>query len=147
MPNRRAVVIGLLVLTLVAFGLGLWSWLRPQNLVQNKDSGQPISGANLGVVYVPVTARSAPYYRLDIDSGALITEVVPGSVADQVGLQPGDVILSFNDTVLQEGVSLVSLLMECTSGSAASPHEVFVRVWREGCVHSIELTHAAAPVN
>lgn len=92
-------------------------------------------------MYVPVTAKTSSYYGLDIDFGALVTQVMPESPADIAGLQPGDVIMTFNGTVLHEGVSLVRLLIECTAGHGTSPHRVNIHFIRGGCMHSLDILH------
>ncbi|MBI2957459.1 MAG: PDZ domain-containing protein [Chloroflexi bacterium] len=117
-----------------------WSLRQP-------EAGRPVayrpgaSGNDMGIVYVPVTARSAPYYGLGIDHGALVTDVVPGSPADNAGLRPGDVIMSFNGVALGDGVSLARLLIDCAGGHGFSAHQATMVTWVDGCVHTIRLTH------
>ena len=111
------------------------------------DQSRSISRTGLGVIYVPVTAKTASYYGLDIDFGALVTQVIPESPADIAGLQPGDVVMTFNGIVLREGVSLVRLLIECTAGHGVSPHRVNIHIMRAGCLHSLDLFHSASSDN
>jgi len=49
----------------------------------------------LGVSGLTVTREVASYYGLPIDTGALVTRVVPGSPADKAGIVPGDIVLQF----------------------------------------------------
>jgi len=68
---------------------------------------------DLGFTYLTVTPQVSDYYGLGIDSGALITDVAPGSAADLAGLRPGDIVVSFNGVALDGGVSLLTMLLGC----------------------------------
>jgi serine protease Do len=64
----------------------------------NASHGPSAGTAGLGVALGPIT----PQLRQQLDlpdgaRGAVITEVKPGSMADQAGLQPGDVITGVGD--------------------------------------------------
>lgn len=67
----------------------------------------------LGITYLRVTPTLADYYQLGVDSGALVTEVTPGSLMDLASVQTGDVILSYNGTAVAEDVSLLGLMRTC----------------------------------
>jgi len=55
------------------------------------------SGRKLGISIESLTPELAERYRLPrANRGVVITEVVPGSAADDAGLQPGDVILQID---------------------------------------------------
>src|SRR3972149_11519096 len=71
------------------------------------------SSPGLGITYLNVTPAVSAYYRLGVQYGALVTEVVPGSPACLAGVETGDVILSFNGTRLGEDVSLLGMMMAC----------------------------------
>jgi serine protease Do len=92
-------------------------------LVEQRVQGRPY----LGVTYVPVTPGVAPQYGLDIDWGALITAVAPGSPADQAGIREGDVVLRFEGQPLSPEVSLLDLLWHAQPGSG-----VRMKMWRDG---------------
>jgi len=79
---------------------------RPSlELAQEADTG-----FNLGITYLPVTPMLSAYYDLGVDSGVLVTEVVPGSPLELASVQVGDVILSCNGCELDEGVSLLGMM-------------------------------------
>ncbi len=73
---------------------------------------------------------------MGVDSGALVTEVVPGSPAELAGVQVGDVILSFNGTRLDEEVPLLGMMMSCPAGN-----RVTLEVWRVNNTAVVELLH------
>ncbi|MBI2853703.1 MAG: PDZ domain-containing protein [Chloroflexi bacterium] len=144
MTKRKGFAVVATLLLMAAVGIGLTQpldWGTASGLASS--TARTISRADLGIVYVPVTAKTAPYYGLGIDHGALVTEVVPNSPADRAGLQPGDVIVAFNGTVLREGVSLARLIIDCTAGHGESAHQVMIEVWIGGCVHLLQLTHSS----
>ena len=56
----------------------------------------------LGVEMAPVTPALATEQNLDVQSGALIVLVVPGSPAEQAGVRVGDVITRINGTEIDD---------------------------------------------
>lgn len=92
---------------------------------------------DLGVTYLPVTARLSAYYDLGVSSGALVTEVMPNSLADKAGVWVGDVILSFNGFPLAEGDSSLGMMRGCPIGDTA-----VLEVWREKKVTTVKFGHA-----
>jgi 2-alkenal reductase len=87
-------------------------------LIQKEGKPRPF----LGVATQPVTPQLASYYDLRgpdgklLTSGVLIVEVVPNSAADNAGLTPGDVVLSIEDTTLDENNPLADVLAEYEAG-------------------------------
>lgn len=62
---------------------------------QLKDKGKVTRGW-LGVVVQEVTRSLAQSFGMSRAEGALVARVIPGSPAEKAGIQPGDVILSFD---------------------------------------------------
>ena len=62
---------------------------------QLKDKGKVTRGW-LGVVVQEVTRELAQSFGMSRAEGALVARVIPGSPAEKAGIQPGDVILSFD---------------------------------------------------
>jgi serine protease Do len=50
----------------------------------------------IGIDGLGLTPRISAYYGLYSGKGVLITNLIEGSPADKVGLQPGDIILALN---------------------------------------------------
>jgi membrane-associated protease RseP (regulator of RpoE activity) len=90
----------------------------------------------LGITYLTITPAVSAYYRLGVQYGALVTEVIPGSPADLSGLEAGDVILSFNGTKLDEEVPLLGMMMSCPAGDM-----VRLEVYRVNDILTVELLH------
>ncbi|OGO18999.1 MAG: hypothetical protein A2144_12555 [Chloroflexi bacterium RBG_16_50_9] len=94
------------------------------------------SSVGLGITYLPVTRPVSAYYNLGLDSGALVTEVDPGSPAELAGLKVGDVIISFNGAKLDEDAPLLGMMMSCPAGGM-----VTLEVWRATDTQRVEFLH------
>lgn len=64
------------------------------NISKNR-SGKSLTSSNkkLGIDVAPLTPSIKSEFRIDDSSGVVITGILPGSIASQSGLSPGDVIL------------------------------------------------------
>jgi len=65
----------------------------------------------LGVSSQMVTPSIASYYDLPVNTGVLITRVLPGTPASQAGLMAGDIILKINDEPINEQNPFLNVLM------------------------------------
>ena len=81
----------------------------------------------LGVIVGVVTREMAEVVGLDRPVGALVNDISPGGSADRAGIQPGDVILLFNDDRLESWSDLPPLVGANPPGTEAT-----VTVRREG---------------
>ncbi len=81
----------------------------------------------LGVLYQPVTHELAVSFGLEKTEGALITELLPDSPAEQAGLQQGDIILKFNDHKVKHVGALVSGISMLKPGTT-----VELQIFRDG---------------
>jgi serine protease Do len=93
---------------------------------QLRETGRVERGL-LGVIVGAVTREMAEALELDRPVGALVNDVSPGGAAERAGIEPGDVILSFNDTDLETWNDLPPLV-----GANPPGTEARVRVSREG---------------
>lgn len=64
----------------------------------------------LGVQFEIVTTDLAKTEKLNVDSGAIIRDVIANSPAEKAGLKTGDVISKVNDTALDKTHSLADLV-------------------------------------
>jgi serine protease Do len=71
--------------------------MAKQILPQLEKGGRVIRGW-LGVGVQPITPELAELMKLDTQEGALVSQVSPGSPAEQAGLKQGDVILRFGSS-------------------------------------------------
>lgn len=129
----------------VAEGLG---FAIPSNRART-IAGQLISREGqprpfLGVATQALTPQIASYYDLRgpdgrlLTYGALVTEVVQGSAADQANLAPGDVILSIDGTRLDDNNPLADVMAQYSAGD-----RIRMEVVRNGEAQTITVTLGA----
>jgi serine protease Do len=98
-----------------------------------------ITRAWLGVFIHPVTEEVARERRLETVTGALVSDVVPGSPAAKAGVRPGDVILRFdNRDIDHRSLPWIS----ATSGVG---RRIPVTLWRDGGQKQIEVVSERMP--
>ncbi|MBU2536205.1 MAG: PDZ domain-containing protein [Chloroflexi bacterium] len=122
-------------IVVVLLGLFLFSG-RTEDEVLSRPAAVEKTSIGLGIIYLPVTQGLSEYYGLDVDYGALVTEVIPGSPADRSGIQVGDVIIAFDDAALEPKARLLGMMMACPAG-----HIVTLEVRRGTETKVIEIFH------
>ena len=80
------------------------------NTVEQLRKQGYVSRGWLGVVVQEVTRELAESFGLGRPEGALVVRVVPGSPAEEAGMQVGDVILKFNGQSVERSASLPVLV-------------------------------------
>lgn len=75
----------------------------------------------------------------ELGVGVPLSEIVPGSPAEDAGLQDGDVLTGFNGTTVTESTQLMALIRKLAPGT-----EVTVVYERDGEEHSAQVTLEAA---
>ncbi len=73
-------------------------------------------------------------FAIDVDAGAFITEVVPGSAADDAGLEVGDVIVEIDGEVVEDPVGVRNAILEHEPGDS-----ITLRIVRDGEEETIEV--------
>ena len=79
----------------------------------------------LGVRIQFVTKEIADAEKLDKPRGALVSNVAKGSPSDKAGILPGDIILEFNETLINKMQELPLIVAQTDVGET-----VEVKVWR-----------------
>jgi serine protease Do len=102
-------------------------------LPQLRVSGR-VSRGKIGVLIQPVTEETAELLGLDEAQGALVSQVEPGGPADEAGIRPGDVIISFNGKLIEEMDELPKLVAAQSAGGKAK-----VDLVRKGKERSVSL--------
>ena len=80
----------------------------------------------LGVGLWTVDEGVASRYGLAVNQGTLVTEVVPNSPVDKAGLEPGDVIVGFEDEEITNTDDLIQAIRATQIGQ-----EVEITYWRD----------------
>lgn len=93
---------------------------------QLRETGKVERGL-LGVIVGAVTREMAEALELDRPVGALVNDITPDGSADRAGIEPGDVILAFNDEAVETWNDLPPLVGANPPGTKAT-----VTVSREG---------------
>ncbi len=106
---------------------------------QLKTKGR-VSRGWLGVLIQDVTRDLAPTFGLKRPEGALVAQVLPDSPAAAAGLQPGDVILSYNGKDVTISSALPPLVGTTPVGEAAR-----LEVMRKGQRINLDVTIAELP--
>ena len=89
----------------IGLGFSIPSNLAQQILPQLIENGKVERGW-LGISMEPVTAELAEELDFDTPRGVLVKVVGPESPAEKAGIQPGDVILIFNEQQVQDSYHL-----------------------------------------
>jgi S1-C subfamily serine protease len=105
-------------------------------LVRNKRVSWPY----LGISVATVSPASKLEFSLSVDRGAVIVEVVRGTPVYRAGMQPGDVIIKFDDTEITSASELILALRKRRAGETATI--TYVRGREE---HTVSLVLAERP--
>jgi serine protease Do len=99
-----------------------------------------VSRGWLGVTIQDVTADLAQSFGLDQPRGALVAGVMPGSPAAKAGLQPGDILVSFDGTPIQASSELPPLVASAKEGK-----QVPLTIVRNGKSQTLTVTTGELP--
>ena len=116
-------------------------------IMQQAIDGKELTRPWIGVYYSPVTPALAQQYRLAIDYGILVRQddagqsaVMPGSPAEQAGVQDGDIIATINDQRIDAQHPLDDILTQY-----AADAELNISVVRNGEAIDLVLTLGTRP--
>ena len=90
-----------------------------QSTVEQLRATGKVSRGLLGVMVGAVTRELAEAMRLDRPMGALVNDTSSGGSADRAGIEPGDVILAFNDQSVETWNDLPPLVGSNPPGTQA----------------------------
>jgi len=76
------------------------------NVVEQLQATGEIARGFLGVQVQEVTSDLARSFNMDTPRGALVAQAFPDSPAARAGIQSGDIILKFNDKVIEKSTDL-----------------------------------------
>jgi serine protease Do len=121
----------------VGIGFAIPSDLASQVVAQLREHGKVERGW-LGVQMQPMTPALAKAVGLPRDEGVLVDQVVAGSPAAAAKLQQGDVITTFDGTVIKTPRDLAVAVAKDHAGDSAR-----VGLWRNGHDLTVEVSIAA----
>lgn len=105
-------------------------------LFQILDRGRPVRGF-LGVQMHDLDSSVREILGYNGDAGSAVLGILPESPAQQAGLQPKDVIVSFNGVKIHSSTQLINLVLATRVGNS-----VKLGIWRKG--QSLELNATIA---
>lgn len=105
------------------------------NAVDQLKTKGYVSRGMLGVSVSSVNDDIVKAFKLDNGAGAAVADVTSGSGAAQAGIQPGDIILAYNNHELQQASDLPPLVGMTKPGS-----KVPVEILRNGKKQTLEVT-------
>jgi S1-C subfamily serine protease len=100
-------------------GFAVSSNLARQVMNDLKNFGEVRRGTIVGMGLIPLTTRLAQRLGVRTTQGVVISDVGQGSTTERAGFEPGDIIVSFNGTDINEGNQLIRLVGEAPIGSTA----------------------------
>ena len=118
----------------VGIGFAIPSSMASSVVNQLMDKGHVQRGW-LGVQIQGLTGELAESLDLSEDKGALVAGVVEHSPAQKAGIKVGDVIMKFDGKSVDEMRDLPRIVADTPGDS-----EVEVDVWRDGKIHSLQVT-------
>ncbi len=123
----------------IGLGFAIPSNSAKKIVQQLKDFGKTKRGW-LGIQIQPVTQDFAESLGLPNQKGAFVSNVNPKGPSKEGGLEPGDVILRFNDKEINKMSDLPRVVAESDVGSTA-----FLEVWRKNKKINIEVILGELP--
>ena len=123
----------------VGIGFAIPSNLARQVIADLREDGKVERGW-LGVRIQPVTPDIAEGFGLDKSQGALIASVEPDGPAAAAGLEPGDVVLSWDGRTVERFKDLSRLVALTPAGEATE-----VTVWRDRQAQSFQVVTGSLP--
>ena len=123
----------------IGLGFAIPSNSAKKIVQQLKDFGKTKRGW-LGIQIQPVTEDFAESLGLPNQKGAFVSNVNPKGPSKSAGLEPGDVILKFNDSEIIKMSDLPRVVAESDVGSTA-----YLEVWRKNKKINIEVILGELP--
>ncbi len=118
----------------ISFAIPMDEAMRISN--QLRSAGK-VSRGRIGVAIAEVSKEVAESLGLNKARGALVRNVELGAPADKAGLEPGDIILSFNERPIEKSSDLPRIVGDTRPGSKVS-----LMVWRKGAQKELSITVA-----
>jgi serine protease Do len=132
---------------MAAIILGASSAVSPAHAqAQHLRQFSPVAGrpgaetSFLGVAVTDIDPDRVGRLKLDEERGIEVTHVAENSPANKAGIEPGDVLLSYNGENILGSQQFVRLVQETPIG-----RKVRIQVWRNGKTHAVTAEIGSAP--
>ena len=142
--NMRGEVVGITSIKIAMVGVEAMGWAMSsetaipiiEELIQKGYVVRPY----LGISYTDVTQYLAWRYDLAVTEGIFVDEVIPGYPADEAGLKPKDIIVSFNGEEITNTGDLIQAISSCQVEQT-----VEIIYWRGKAKYTTEATLTESP--
>lgn len=118
----------------VGIGFAVPSEIARSIMRQILDFGEVRRGL-LGVTITTIDEESAKALGAEVESGALVSNIEPGSAAEEAGLQVDDIITRVDDKKIDNSRELANAI-----GLKGSGEEIGIEFVRDGTSHSVTAT-------
>jgi membrane-associated protease RseP (regulator of RpoE activity) len=108
----------------------------------NQPSDRPANQPYLGVRFEMITPELAEAEKLEVEEGAILREVTPGSPADKAGLKAGDIVQAVDGEAVNADHTLRDRIMAHQPGD-----EVTLKILREGETLEVKATLGTRPAS
>ena len=131
---------------IAAIILAEWSVVSP---ARAQSQGETFGGTNaksaaqtsfLGVAVTDIDPDRVSRLKLNEERGIEVTHVAQGSPADKAGIEPGDVLLSYNGENILGSQQFVRMVQETPIG-----RKVKIQLWRSDKTKSVTAAIGSAP--
>jgi len=96
----------------------------------------------LGVYIQDITPELAKQFKLNANTGALVSDVMEGSPAEKAGLERGDVIMQYNGKEVENNSHLRNMVAQTPVGKA-----IDVKIIHDGGEKKLKVTIGELPAN
>ena len=110
-------------------------------VIEDLRSGKTSGGGFLGISSQSMTAEIAENLDVPVETGAVVVEVVPGTAADDAGLQRGDVIVEIDGQAVTSAANVGSIVRGKEPGD-----EVEITFYRGDEKQTVTATLGSRPV-
>lgn len=97
-----------------------------------RPSPPPGAKDNIGIKVMSISSELAAGMGLKSTKGVVVVDVAPGTSADDSGLEPGDVVMTFNGLSIDSESQFANVLKDIRPGSI-----VVLKVMRKGDTHVV----------
>jgi S1-C subfamily serine protease len=111
-----------------------------ESVIEQLRAGEEPEVAFLGVASRAVTGTLREEEDLEVDQGAFVTSVEPGTAAADAGIRAGDVIVSVDGTAVTSAEDVINAVRRRTPGDA-----ITLVIDRDGDRRTVEVTLGARP--
>ncbi len=106
-----------------------------KTVIEPLIAGETVERGYLGIYGADLTPELAESFGYDSRKGALVNELIPGSPADEAGIEAGDIIVSWDGKAVEDFTQLRLLVADTRPGES-----VDAEIFRDGETLTLQIT-------